>query len=199
VAADPAVGAVRRFPATRAVEADSAAQADPPHPVDPADQPHQPDPAHQADRPAQPDPTHQAARAGPPHQPHLADPADLTTTGQACQANPTVTTGDLRGTQAITTGVVDFKAPHGVKVCRHGAGARHRGRRGTDRCPRRGDRLPRKSTTAASMSSRCGTRATSNGASGSSGSGFLSRADLRQDGRLACAGRSSARSIHLGE
>ena len=157
-------------------------------PTGPGHPPHQADPGHQEDPPLPAHPPHQAAqvhRAHPavqsdPTVPHQADPtrlADRTTIRQEHQVDPMVTSGDHRGTQAITTGMVSSKAPRGVKVCPHGVTPRHRGLRGTDRCPRRGDRLRHRSTTAALMSSRFGIPAISNGASGSSGSGFLSRAD----------------------
>ena len=114
-------------------------------------------------------------------------------------ADPTITIGGHRGTQATTTGGAGSTAPRGAMICRRGAGVRHRRRPGMVRCRKRGDLRRLRSTTGASRSNPSGIRDTTSGASGSSGSGFRSRSDLRQDGRLACAGRSSARSIHLGE
>ena len=93
-------------------------------------------------------------------------------------ADPTTTTGDHHGTPGTTTGAVDSTVPLGVMICRPGAGAHRRRRRGMDRCRRRGDRLRRQSTTGASRSSRCGIPVTTSGASTSSGSGFRSRSDL---------------------
>jgi hypothetical protein len=134
-----------------------------------------------------------AAQAGPTSAAAQAVRAGPTS------ADPTITIGGHRGTQATTTGGAGSTAPRGAMICRRGAGVRHRRRPGMVRCRKRGDLRRLRSTTGASRSNPSGIRDTTSGASGSSGSGFRSRSDLRQDGRLACAGRSSARSIHLGE
>ena len=161
------------------------------HPADPAV------PADPADR-VVPRPVTSAAPAD------RVVPRPVTSAGPAVRAgptsaDPTITIGGHRGTQATTTGGAGSTAPRGAMICRRGAGVRHRRRPGMVRCRKRGDLRRLRSTTGASRSNPSGIRDTTSGASGSSGSGFRSRSDLRQDGRLACAGRSSARSIHLGE
>ena len=99
-----------------------------------------------------------------------------------------ITTGGRHGTRRTTTGADASTAHRGVMDCRRGAGAHRRRPRGTDRCHPLGDRHPRPSITSASMSSRYGIPATTNGASGSSESGFR------------CRSKAVARqSIHLSE
>ena len=180
----PVTSAVPAAPADRVVR-HPATSAAPAVPADPADRvvPRPVTSAAPADR-VVPRPVTSAApavRAGP------------------TSADPTITIGGHRGTQATTTGGAGSTAPRGAMICRRGAGVRHRRRPGMVRCRKRGDLRRLRSTTGASRSNPSGIRDTTSGASGSSGSGFRSRSDLRQDGRLACAGRSSARSIHLGE
>ena len=118
--------------------------------------------------------------AGPAAHPPVtsADPADRVVRRLATSADPTTTTGGHHGTPGTTIGAVDSTVPHGVMICRPGAGAHRRRRRGTDRCQRRGGRLRRRSTTGASRSNQCGIPVTTSGASTSSGSGFRSRSDL---------------------
>ena len=108
------------------------------------------------------------------------------------------TIGGHHGIRRTTTGVDGSTAPRGVMDCRRGAGARRRRPRGADRCHPLGDRRLRRSTTSASTSSRCGIPATTNGASGSSGSGFRSRSD-RQFGETAASDIPGRPSIHLSE
>jgi len=185
----PAVQVVRR-PATSAAQADRLVR----RPVTSAA------PAVPADRVVL-RPVTSAAPAVPadrvvPRPATSAAPADR---AGPTSADPTITIGGHRGTQATTTGGAGSTAPRGAMICRRGAGVRHRRRPGMVRCRKRGDLRRLRSTTGASRSNPSGIRDTTSGASGSSGSGFRSRSDLRQDGRLACAGRSSARSIHLGE
>jgi hypothetical protein len=135
-----------------------------------------------------------------PGGPHRATSAGQAVRRPATFADPTTTIGGHHGTKGITTGAVDSTVPHGVMTYRPGAGVHRRRHLGMDRCQRRGDRLRRQSTTGASKSSRCGIPATTNGASGSSGSGFRSRSDL-PPGRPPRVhwGGGPPGSIHLSE
>jgi hypothetical protein len=145
---------------------------------------------HSAD-PADPAVHHPVTSADPPDQ-AVPRRATSTTPTVRTSADPTTTTGDHRGTQGTTTGAAASTAPRGAMICRRGAGVRRRRRRGMDRCQKRGGLRRHRSTTGASRSNPSGIQDSTSGASGSSGSGFRSRSDLREDGRLGCAGRSSA-------
>jgi hypothetical protein len=164
--------------------------------------------------PAAPHRATSAAPAGPAvrHPATSTDPAGpavplrATSAGRAVHrpvtsaADPTTTTGDHRGTQGTTTGADGSTVPRGVMICRPGAGVRRRRLRGMDRCQRHGVRLRRQSTTGAFRSSRYGIPVTTNGASGSSGSGFRSRSDPTpgRPPRVRWGGRPPG-SIHLSE
>jgi hypothetical protein len=91
--------------------------------------------------------------------------------------DPAITTGVRRGIPVTTTGMGAGMVRLGVTMPRPGAGVRRRRRCGTDRCHLRGGRPRRRSTIGASRSSQSGIRATTSGASTSSGSGFHFRSD----------------------
>ena len=121
------------------------------------------------------------------HQATFADLAvGLAVHHPATSTAPAVTIGGRRSVRRTTTGADDSTAPRGATDCRHGAGARRRRRFGMGRCLRRGGRRLRRSTTSASTSNRCGTPATTSGASISSEFGFHYRFD-RQPGETAAS------------
>ncbi len=91
--------------------------------------------------------------------------------------DPAITTGVRRGIPVTTTGMGAGTERPGATDPRRGAGVHRRLRRGSDRCHPRGDRPRRRSTIGASRSSQSGIRATTSGASTSSGSGFHFHSD----------------------
>jgi hypothetical protein len=131
-----------------------------------------------------------------PVVPTSAGPTTMTS------ADPITTIGDHRGTQGITTGAVGSTAPLGVTGQRPGAGVHRRRHRGMDHCRKHGAPRRRRSTTGASTSNQCGIRATTNGVSTSSGSGFHCRSNLPtgRPPRMPGGGRPpTGKSIHLSE
>ena len=113
---------------------------------------------------------------------------------------PAIMIGARPAILRTTTGAVDSATLRGATALRRGAGVDHRLQGSEHRCLLLGDRRHPRSTTGVMTSNRFGIRATTSGASTSSGSGFRFWASDRRPGETAASdtpGRSS--TFHRSE